>query len=226
MTACRSFWKFLTDHKGLTLPSPFDGVVPAQSRVKTAKQLVADKKRHFQPSDYKKLLAKAESLKNANLCSLIRIGAYTGLRIEEICQLKLTDVSDDRLTVTDAKTETGWREVPIHSHISGLVADMKEASKDGFLFTGLSTKNKYKKRSDAIGKRFQRLKTGLGYTDIHVFHSFRKGVADQLEAAGIPENVSARLLGHEITTMTYGLYSGGGVTFETKKEAIEKLKWD
>lgn len=57
-----------------------------------------------------------------------------------------------------------------------------------------------------------------------VFHSFRKGVASRLENSGVPENITARLLGHEFYTMSYGVYSGG-VSFEVLKEAIGKLDW-
>ncbi|QBX33400.1 hypothetical protein E4191_00710 [Paracoccus liaowanqingii] len=226
MTACRGFWSFLKDRKSLTLPHPFDGVVPPQNRVKTAKSIVADKRRQFLIGDYKRLLEAAEERKDANLCNLIRIAAHTGCRIEELCQIKTEQVQDDRLIIEDAKTPSGWREVPLHNRITDLVALLKEKSADGYLISGLSSNNKYKYRADAIGKRFSKLKVKLGYTDHYVFHSFRKSVSDQLEAAGIPENVSARIIGHEISTMTYGLYSSGGVTFETKKDAINKIKWD
>lgn len=225
MTACRGFWSFLTDKKSLTLPQPFDGVVPRQNRVQTAKSIVADKRRQFQVDDYKKLLKASDEKKDANLSALIQLAAHTGCRIEELCKLKLEQVQDDRIIIQDTKTQSGWREVPLHEKIVDLVAGMKQQSADGYLISGLSSNNKYNYRSDAIGKRFSKLKTKLGYSDHYVFHSFRKSVSDQLEAAGIPENVSARIVGHEISTMTYGLYSSGGVTFEAKKEAINKLDW-
>lgn len=226
MTACRGFWSFLKDRKSLTLPHPFDGVVPPQNRIKTAKSIVADKRRQFLIGDYKKLIQASDEKKDTNLSNLIKIAAHTGCRIEELCQIKTEQVQDDRLIIEDAKTPSGWREVPLHNKIIKLVASLKEQSTDGYLISGLSSNNKYNYRADAIGKRFSKLKVKLGYTDHYVFHSFRKSVSDQLEAAGIPENVSARIIGHEISTMTYGLYSSGGVTFETKKSAINKIKWD
>lgn len=226
MTACRGFWNFLQDKKSLNLPSPFDRVVPQENRVKTAKSIVADRRRQFSDADYKKILKAAQDKPDPQLCSLIEIAAHTGFRIEEICQIKADLVTSDRIKIEDAKTESGWREVPIHDAILDLVATMKEESKDGYLFSGLSDRNKYNYRSDAIGKRFSKLKIKLGYSSQYVFHSFRKSVADKLEAAGIPENVSARILGHEVQTMTYGLYSSGGVTFETKKEALNKISWE
>ena len=50
------------------------------------------------------------------------------------------------------------------------------------------------------------------------------GVATQLETARVQENITARLLGHDLNTMSYGLYSGG-VSFEVLSEAVERLSW-
>jgi integrase len=132
-------------------------------------------------------------------------------------------VKSDRLIIEDTKTQAGTREIPIHAHISSLVSELGKKSTDGHLLSGL-TFNKYGDRSNAIGKRFGRLKARLGYDRTLVFHSFRKGGARQLENAGVPENVAARLIGHEFHTMTYGLYSGG-IAFELLKEAVDKLDW-
>ena len=151
------------------------------------------------------------------------MAAHTGARIEELCSLKLEQVLADRFKIEDAKTEAGWRIIPIHDDIKQLVACLKDESTGGYLISGL-TFNQYQDRSNAIGKRFGRLKTSLGYGNDYVFHSFRKGLARQLEAHGVPENVSARLLGHEISTMTYGLYSGG-LPFEVLHEAIMKVSF-
>jgi integrase len=78
--------------------------------------------------------------------------------------------------------------------------------KSGYLFDGL-TANKYGDRSDAIGKRFGRLKTKMGFGPESVFHSIRKTVANMLGTAGIPESTAADILGHDRPSMTYGLYS-------------------
>lgn len=71
---------------------------------------------------------------------------------------------------------------------------------------------------------FQRLVKNSKTASDYVFHSFRKGVATQLETAHVPENVSARLLGHDLNTMSYGLYSGG-VSYDVLSEAVERLCW-
>ena len=45
-----------------------------------------------------------------------------------------------------------------------------------------------------------------------------------LENAGVAENVTADILGHEKPRVTYGLYSGG-TSLATKAEAVAKLRY-
>ena len=157
------------------------------------------------------------------LSDLITLGAYTGCRIEELCGLKLTEVQTDRFELVDAKTEAGWRTIPIHDHIKQSVARLIDTSKDDYLLSGL-TFNKFGDRSNAIGKRFGRLKKRLGYGPDHVFHSLRKGFATQLENAGQPLNVVARLMGHTQDNQSFGNYSDG-LVLEELKRAINHVDW-
>jgi integrase len=103
------------------------------------------------------------------------------------------------------------------------VARLIEISKDGYLLSGL-TFNKFGDRSNAVGKRFGRLKQRLGYGPDHVFHSLRKGFATQLENAGQPLNVVARLMGHTQDNQSFGNYSDG-LVLEELKRAINHVDW-
>ena len=103
------------------------------------------------------------------------------------------------------------------------MARLIESSNDGYVLTGL-TFNKYGDRSKGIGKRFGKLKSAMGFGSQHVFHSIRKTVVTILEIGGVSENVVADIVGHEKTTMTYGLYSGG-VSLAVKREALAKLAY-
>ena len=151
------------------------------------------------------------------------LAAYTGCRIEELCSLKLENVSDDRFEIVDAKSEAGWRTIPIHHQVSQTVARLVATSTDGYLISGL-TFNKYGNRSNAIGKRFGRLKAELGYGDEYVFHSFRRGFATQLENANLSKTISARLMGHEVEGQTFGNYSEG-LALKGLREAINHVDW-
>lgn len=117
----------------------------------------------------------------------------------------------------------GIREVPLHPAIKDLVKGLVETSEDGYLLSGL-TMNKYDDRSNAIGKRFGRMKTKLGFGRSHVFHSIRKTVVTLMENAGVSENIAADVVGHDKPRITYGLYSGGS-ELAIKSEALSKVAY-
>ena len=71
-----------------------------------------------------------------NLVDLIRLGMYTGCRIEELCQMKLTDVTTDSFIIRVSKTESGQWLVPMHKEVSQVVERLKQSSTDGFLLSG------------------------------------------------------------------------------------------
>ena len=170
------YWDYLENNKGLDLPSPFVKVLPPKPKRRTKASIQAMRK-SFRVDDYQKLISACD---NDTLKDLITLGAYTGCRIDELCALKIETVFNDKIEITDAKTEAGWRTVPIHPHITQTVTRLVDMSEDGYLLSGLSF-NKYGNRSNAIGKRFGRLKKRLGYGTDYVFHSLRKGFATQLE---------------------------------------------
>ena len=163
---------------------------------------------------------------NQSLADLILIAMHTGARIEEICSLlcKDIDLENECITIVDAKTEAGERTIPIHSFIKPRIKKLVLNAKDDYLLPNL-TKNKYGDRSNAIGKRFGRLKTKQDFTSRYVFHSIRKTFTTMLENAGVGENLAADIVGHEKPRITYGLYSGGA-SLETMKEVIEKISYD
>ena len=116
----------------------------------------------FEPAEVVKLLETAITQGDEQLADLIRLGMWTGCRIEELCSLKVEQVEEDHFSVTDAKTAAGWRDVPIHRDLAQTIHRLVEQSKDGHVLSGLTT-NKYGDRSNGIGKRFGKLKTTMGF---------------------------------------------------------------
>ena len=165
------------------------------------------------------------SKEDAQLANLIVIAAYTGARIEEICSLqhKHIDLKNFSLSIIEAKTTAGNRTIPIHSAIQQLVEKLLDESTDDYLISNLN-KNKYGERSNAIGKRFGRLKTAENFDKKHVFHSIRKTFVTALENNNILENIAADIVGHKKKTMTYGTYSGG-TKLSLMRESIEKISY-
>ena len=220
LSELRGYWSYLVSiDAALEDRSPFDKL----TNPKPGKNGKADERRPFDPADVVKLHKAALARKDRPLADLIELGMWTGARIEELCALKLDRVHRDYVEIADAKTSAGWRQVPIHSKLKATVGRLRKASSDGYLLSGL-TENKYGDRSNAIGKRFGRLKASLGFGEALVFHSIRGTVATLLENAGVLENVAADIIGHEKPTMTYGLYSGGA-SLAVKREAVEKLTY-
>jgi integrase len=228
--SCRNFFKYLQDQKVApkTMTDPF--IAPTEFKISNKKNSRAINKSTpwlpLKPSDVIAIHSAAIEGDDQQLADLILIGAYTGARIEELSSLKCSEINLDEnsILIVDAKTEAGNRLVPIHPKIKTKMKKMIDASTDGYLFTGL-TENKYGDKSNAIGKRFGRLKTKLGYTKSHVFHSIRKTFTTMLEENGISENMAADIVGHEKPRITYGLYSGGA-SLAAKRKAILKISYN
>jgi len=230
ISACNNFYRYLQDISVFdeSASSPFK--VPKnyrQSKKPNAKQI--NKRGSWAPFTKKEVEAlylAAHKKGDTDLADLIAIAAYTGSRIEELCALQkdFIDLGDKTLTIVDAKTDAGNRVVPIHEDIFKTVEKLFQNSSNNYLFDKLSS-NKYGDRSNAIGKRFGRLKKEHGHGSQHVFHSIRKTFTTELERAGISENIAADIVGHEKQTMTYGLYSGGS-SLDQKRKAISKVKFN
>ena len=212
LSGIKNYWTFLQDKFELDDADPFMNAIP-RSKTKASGKARKD----WQPED---LVRVYRAAKDNDLKLLIRIAAYTGARREELCS-PTTVFDQDTIRIVDSKTSAGVRTVPAHDAIKPLINAWVAARKN-------LKPAKFGDVSDAIGKRFGRLKTELGYDRSLVFHSIRATVATLLENAGVPEGVSADIVGHEKPNMTYGLYSGGA-SLDVKREAINLLKypeWD
>ena len=182
----------------------------------------------FTPEDVTKLYEAAKATKNREiLTDLILLGAHTGARIEELCQLQIQDIVTEEgvqcFYFYDGKTAASERHTPIHPAIKATVEKLIRNSKDGFLISSPAG-NKYGNRSDALSKQFGRLKTKLEYNSQFVFHSFRKTVITQLQRADVPGILIASIVGHETGTITFDVYSAGPSP-KQKHDAIYKLKY-
>jgi len=218
LAGIKGYWNWLIEQRHVNFKvNPWASVRLPSKRRAVSKGV---KRRAFEDNDIKKLLDNSEG----TLRDLILVGAYTGARIDELCSLTVEQCEGDVLRIREAKTEAGNRNVPIHSAIKQTIERLIQSSSDGFLFSGLPGDNKYEDRSKAIGQRFGRLKTRLGFGKELVFHSLRKSFATKLDNALVPEQIAARLLGHEHEAMSFGTYSSGSVE-QILKDAIERVRY-
>lgn len=217
----RSYWKYLQEQELVPESmNPFSALM-----LKDKVKAMSAKRAAFVDTDIPRLWKAAQDRKDPLLGDLIKLAAYTGARLEELCTLRVDDLVEvdgiHGFKISDAKSDAGNRVVPIHSELASLVEQLTEASTDGFLIHG-QTPSKYGDRSNAIGKRFGRLKKRLKYGETLVFHSIRKTVTTQLENKGVNEGIAADIVGHEKSTITYGLYSAG-TSMARKLEAISLI---
>lgn len=222
------FWKWAMKHDARwrddfkDKANPFENHELPQTR---GKERADRQRKDFQPKEIAELHAAALSTDHSSLADLILLGAYTGARIEELCQLRVEHLIKpdgiESFDIVDSKTAAGIRVVPIHPALSSIVERRRSDSKDGYLIPS-GSKNKYGIRSDALSKAFGRLKEAHGYGAQHVFHSIRKTVITQLHRAGVQGPLIAELVGHETGTVTFDVYSQGASSAQ-KLDAISKL---
>jgi integrase len=225
LSALRGYWRHLqASGAAPDAFEPFTGLDVARTGGRVTRD---DKRRAFTAADVVALLAKARERSDDELADVIDLGRWTGARIEELCILRVENVKlgavVPHFVITAGKTDAALRTVPIHSALMPTLARLIGKRTTGWVLAKL-TENKYGDRSNAIGKRFGRLRTDAGYGPQLVYHSVRKCVATLFKDASVPEATAADILGHDITTMSYGVYAGD-VSLATKAEAIAKLHY-
>lgn len=227
-----SFWKWAIKYdsgiKGLfgNLKAPFQD--HEFESVKSKGALRTDKRKAFTIEQLEKVYSEACTKKNSVIPELIKVAAYTGLRIEEICQIKTEHIISDEnilsITIEDSKTEAGVRVVPIHPKLKPVINKLLKSSMDGYLIPAPAG-NKYGIRSDALSKAFGRIRTAAGFGPQFVFHSIRKTVITLLQRADVPGLLIASIVGHETGTVTFDVYSAGPSP-QQKYKALCKIKYN
>ena len=197
--------------RGYTDKVNFFADLPNISKREAARKRRKPERKAFDEDDLVRLFKEMNlSSRNEALRNLVLIAIYTGCRIEELCQLTDKDIfTNDQgqsyIDIPESKTQKGeHRKVPIHPLIWPLFEN-----KTGHIIDVGPIKNQYNERSGPIGKKFSRLKIKLGYGEDKVFHSLRKTFINKLKENDTPEVLAADIVGHEIGTMTYGVYSTG-----------------
>jgi integrase len=136
------------------------------------------------------------------------LGLYTGARLEELCQLKASDIKKvDGIWVVDINefdekksVKTGERrKVTLHPFLLelGFHRFAESRPEEGQLFDLNYVNNRW---SHAYSQQFKKFKDRAGIDsrpNYKVFHSFRKTVATHLKDQMVDEVITAELLGHK-----------------------------
>ena len=159
------------------------------------------------------------------------IGFYTGMRLAEIVQLHIRDVSlDGPVPFFDinennaagadekhVKSDAGVRKVPIHPDILalGFAEFCKKRSKYVKPTTRLFSEVKYGSDGSAsteFSKFFARLMDRVGLPDPKLtFHSFRHGFSDALRNADVPPYTIDKITGHSDGSVSSQYGSGNSL---------------
>ena len=177
-----------------------------------------------QPLSQKMLLDLLHHLKDENdLFTITIIGMYTGMRIEEICRLKRSDIEADCFLVREGKTQSAPRKIPVHSIILPMVESLTDTTRDEYLVTGLKTYRD--KRSHSISKRFGTRRNQLDFDKRkYTFHSLRANFVTELDNLGIDLSIIQSLIGHRQQSLVRSVYSGGP-KIEKLREVINKIDY-
>ena len=164
------------------------------------------------------------------------LGRFTGARLEELCQLRVDDFIEQQgipcIRIDDShegqslKNASSRRVLPLHPSLirHGLLqyAESVKTSGADRLFPELEAVRG--KRGHAASKWFGRYKTKLGITDPRkTFHSFRHTFIDDLRDAGVQDSLIKRMVGHEDSSVTFGIY-GSRTPIKAMVEAMKHIK--
>jgi len=122
LSELRSYWRYLVALEiASEEPDPFEKLQLPRNVT------TGDERKPFTAQQVVDLLgaAKAKRTPDPALVDLITIGMWTGARIEEICAMKIAQVEDGFLSIIDAKTAAGWRQVPIHPKLKPTIDRLK-----------------------------------------------------------------------------------------------------
>ncbi|WP_213194404.1 site-specific integrase [Citrobacter portucalensis] len=172
---------------------------------------------------------------NEEMRAVALVGMYSGMRLNEICSLQVANIKEVEgvlcFAVTEGKTKSAARIVPVHSKIVPLVEKLLIKPYNGFLFYRASIIDRADgKRSTWHTQRFTRAKRqALGETksERKVFHSLRHEFAQQLDRNQVPEDRIALLMGHERgKTESFRTYSRTAASPCELTKYVELIRYD
>ena len=161
---------------------------------------------------------------------MILVQCYSGWRPDELCALKMENISIENWSFTGgSKTQAGInRTIPIHSRIRDLVLarynQAKELGKE-YLFNCTDAKthrSSTRMTYDKYNYRFTQIVNELELNPEHRPHDPRVHFITQAKKAGVDEMALKIMVGHRITDITESAYTKRDL--EWNRSEIEKIK--
>ncbi|MBM4837000.1 site-specific integrase [Vibrio parahaemolyticus] len=161
---------------------------------------------------------------------LPRIAALTGCRLNEIAQLRVSDVQlgdEPTLSINDdhddkkLKNSSSKRVLPVTIPLLNLLSELTtDKGKNEHLFT-----LPYSKQNGYAGKPSKYFSELLKSLDIKgvSFHSLRHYVVTELFNAGVKEELIGSLMGHSVGKLTTGKIYLSGFSYDNKLKALDMV---
>lgn len=142
------------------------------------------------------LIDKISSIDNLKHKSILSLAFSTGMRVSEVCNLKISDIDSKRMTITIRQAKGNKdRVVPLSENILVLLREyFKEYKPSDYLFNGQSSLRYSHKSCNEIVKKY------LG-SDYH-FHLLRHSSFTALVESGVDVHLVQKLAGHNSVKTT------------------------
>ena len=240
----RVFFKWLKNNYSEYVPqNHFDGLSIQEKKFDKPRDIFTNKELHkiFDTTPFLNNTIRNPHRRNKLASYFVPIIAiHTGMRLEEICQLRLEDVYKEgtvdiiRVTIskeTKLKTVTSQRIVPIHENLKRVgfleyCNYMKKQKKERVFWDLTKSRDGYGRN---IGRYFMEYlrKVGVYEFQSKVFHSLRHSFITNLLQNGVREEVVNGLCGHKQKTMSTTIYFKGGFPPDLLyEEGMSKLKFE
>lgn len=155
------------------------------------------RKVHFHYHQFEKLLlaCKTEEQKR-----FILLAVYTGMRHQEIMQLRWDEIDLDRGLIQlegDRTKNSDPRSIPLHEAVLNTLSNTPDAHRAGYVFKG----RKEGKPQFSFSKRWSGIRKRAGMPKMRI-HDLRHTFASWLKQSDVAESTIMELMGHKTRSMT------------------------
>ena len=152
------------------------------------------------------------------------VSLYSGMRLDEICNIRKTVINNNCFEVLEGKTKASQRIIPIHHVLKPLIKRFLNSKVEDYMIKGIKGGGYDNKRSWNFQKKLGRLRKKIGIPKGVVFHTLRNTFATHMENLGIPRNHTSQIMGHEDSNMAMDIYSAG-MKIEPLVKSMKKLTY-